>query len=312
MNYIFNDEYPEQVVPVRFHLSGDFYDFNPDEIWDRVLKYAGIYPWQNYVYTPSLRFDGGYYGDPSDDSLYNFQTYADWYARVRHVIDSLLVIPSPIRIDVVDNYQDIDSVYVTFDLVAKDVVPTTLRLYVAATESLHRYPFPTGRHFHAFRDFATSPFGYPLAMENGDSLRFQWSYPIDPVYRVDRLVTNIWVEDPITREVLQAKKSRVPDISGVDVADVSGLKVGRNVPNPFSTKTDISFSVRSAGKVRLGVYTPAGRLVATLVDRDVEAGSHHVMWDGKDAYGRDVASGVYYYRVDAEEDSRAGKMILLR
>lgn len=317
MNYIFNDEYLEQVVPVRFHTwwpngNDDFYTFNPEEIEDRIYHYAGLYPWHEYLYTPSLRFDGGYYGDPSDDSLYNFVTYDDWYARVRHVIDSLLVIPSPIRIDLIDNYQDVDSVHLTFDIVAEDVIPDTLRLFVAASESLHRYTIPVGRHWHAFRDFAVDSGGYDLTMTMGDSVRYNWSYPVDPEYRVDRLVSNIWVEDPDTKEVLQAIRDFVPDISGIEVADVPEAKLHRNVPNPFSSKTSISYNLKTGGKVRLAVYSLTGRLVKDLVDGYVEPGTYSAAWDGRDNLGNEVASGVYYYRLESEKAFRAGKMILLR
>jgi hypothetical protein len=314
MDHIFNDEYLGQVVPIRYHLSGDFYDFNPEEAWDRVehFRAGGLYPWHQYVYTPSLRFNGGYYGDPSDDSLYYFPTYDSWYARVRHVIDSLYAIPSPIRLDLIENYQDLDSVHLTFDIVAEDVIPDTLRLYVAATESLHRYPFPTGKHWHPFRDFAVDSGGYDLTMTEGDSVRFQWSWYVDPEYRVDRLVSNVWVEDPDTREVLQALRDPVPDISGIEVADVPDFMLHRNAPNPFRSKTSISYNLRTGGKVRLAVYTLEGRLVKEIEDGYVEQGFHSTDWDGRDRFGNEVAGGVYYYRLATEKAFHSGKMVLLR
>ena len=317
MNHIFNVEYLEQVVPVRYHTwwpnsTDDFYLFNPEEIEDRIYHYAGLYPWHEYLYTPSLRFNGGYYGDPSDDSLYNFQTYEEWYGRVRYVIDSLLAIPSPIRVDLVDNRQDADSVYLTFDIVAEDVVPATLRLYVAATESLNRYPFPTGRGWYPFRDFAVDSGGYDIALTIGDSVRYNWSYPMSPDYKVDRLISNVWIEDPNTKEVLQAIKGRVPDVSGVEVVDIPEVILHRNVPNPFTSDTDISYSVKTAGRVRLAVYSLEGRLVRELVDTYAEPGSYSAAWDGRDSHGAEAASGVYYYRLESGKALHAGKMILLR
>jgi hypothetical protein len=315
MNYIHNVEYLEQVVPVRYVLDTEFFDFNPEEIWARVEHYRGddVYPWHQYVYTPSLRFNGGYYGDPSDDSMYVFNTYDDWYARVRHVIDSLLAVPSPIRVDLLENYQDVDSVYLTFDIVAEDVIPDTLRLYVAATESLYRYPFPTGKWWHAFRDFAVDSGGYDLTMTMGDSVRYTWSWPIDPVYRIDRLVSNIWIEDPETQEVLQALRDFVPEVlSGIEVADIPDMRLHRNTPNPFSSKTSISYSMTAAGKVHLAVYSLDGRLVRQLEDAYLEPGLHKTDWDGRDRHGNEVASGVYYYRIATEQASHAGKMIVLR
>jgi hypothetical protein len=317
MNYIFNDEYLEQVVPVRYHTwwpnsNDDFYLFNPEEIEDRIYHYAGLYPWDQYLYTPSLRFDGGYYGDPSDDVLYHFDTYEEWYARVRFVIDSLLAIPSPLRLDLLDNYEDADSVHLVFDLVAEDAVPDTMRLFVACTESLHRYSIPVGKHWHAFRDFAVDSGGYNLTMLQGDSVRFYWSYPIDPEYRVDRLVSNIWVEDPDTKEVLQALRDFVPDISGIEVVDVPEVVLHRNVPNPFSSRTTISYNLKTGGRVHLAVYTLTGRLVKDLEDGYLDSGPHSAAWDGRDNLGNEVASGVYYYRLEGGGAFRAGKMTLLR
>jgi hypothetical protein len=149
-------------------------------------------------------------------------------------------------------------------------------------------------------------------MIEGDSVRYNWTYPIDPDYRVDRLVSNIWVEDPDTKEVLTAIRSFVPDISGIDVVDVPEVMLHRNVPNPFTSKTSISYSVKAAGRVRLAVYSLTGRLVREIVDGYVEPGSYSAVWDGRDNLGNDVAGGVYYYRLERGEAFHAGKMILLR
>jgi hypothetical protein len=231
---------------------------------------------------------------------------------VRYVIDSLLAIPSPVRLDVIDNYQDPDSIYVTFDLVVEDVVPDTLRLFVAASESLNRYPFPTGRSSYPFRDFAVDSGGYDLTLTMGDSIRYYYSFPMHPDYKVDRLISNVWVEDPDTKQVLQAVKDRVPDISGIEVVDIPEVVLHRNVPNPFTSKTNVSYSVKTGGEVRLAVYTLEGRLVRELVDAYVEPGSYSAVWDGRDSFGNEVAGGVYYYRLASDDTFRSGKMILLR
>jgi flagellar hook assembly protein FlgD len=104
----------------------------------------------------------------------------------------------------------------------------------------------------------------------------------------------------------------VPDISGVEVADIPEVVLNRNVPNPFSSKTSISYSMKTDGKARLAVYTLTGRLVKNLVDGYVEPGSHSASWDGRDNLGNEVASGVYYYRLESESGFQVGKMTLLR
>ena len=85
-----------------------------------------------------------------------------------------------------------------------------------------------------------------------------------------------------------------------------------NSPNPFSVKTRIEYHINKGSDVRLSIYTPTGRFVADLVDEYVEPGTHWVIWDGRDGIGRDMGSGIYYYRLVAGEKLSTGKMILLR
>jgi hypothetical protein len=316
MDVIFNEEYPGDIVVVRYHgyWPNDldpFFLFDSLAIYERLSYYAGIPPWTEYYYVPSFRFNGEYLKDPGDD---DFVTVDDWYAWVRGTIDSLNTLTSPIRINIIDNFQTGDStVYVTFDVVADDVVPSPLKLHLAVTEWRHRYPYPIGAHDHPFRHFEPDNEGYDLVMNQGDSLRFEWTYPVDAEYRTDRLVTNIFVQDPANRQVLQAARDTVPDIAGIEIVDVGTPSVlGRNVPNPFRSKTEISFSMTVGGTVRLSVYTLTGRFVVDLLDEYAGPGSYSAAWDGRDRFGREVGSGVYYYRLETETASEAGKMILLR
>jgi flagellar hook assembly protein FlgD len=63
---------------------------------------------------------------------------------------------------------------------------------------------------------------------------------------------------------------------------------------------------------RLGVYDTSGRLVRRLVDEMLAAGSHGVPWDGTDQSGRHVASGVYYYRLEAQGSTAMRKVSVVR
>lgn len=68
-------------------------------------------------------------------------------------------------------------------------------------------------------------------------------------------------------------------------------------PNPFNPATTLSFRLAVRGDVRLTVHDARGRRVRTLVDAPLAAGDHSVEWDGRDAAGRSVASGVYLARI---------------
>ncbi len=86
----------------------------------------------------------------------------------------------------------------------------------------------------------------------------------------------------------------------------------QNYPNPFNPLTHITFSVAVPGEVELRVFDISGRPVCTLVEGWREARRYDVAWDGRDDSGNDVASGVYFYALEAPGCSETKKMVLLR
>ncbi len=94
---------------------------------------------------------------------------------------------------------------------------------------------------------------------------------------------------------------------GVAVPD--GFALLGNYPNPFNPSTEISFSLGMAADVRLEVYNIVGQLVTTLVNEHLEAGTHSVTWS---ATATQTASGVYFYRLSADDFSETRKMLLLK
>lgn len=92
-----------------------------------------------------------------------------------------------------------------------------------------------------------------------------------------------------------------------------GMVLGWNAPNPFAAATDIRYvTVCGPSRVSVIIFDVAGRLVRTLIDEREIPGEHHVSWDGTDAGGRQVPSGVYFYRLEAPGFSDEKKMIHLR
>lgn len=83
-------------------------------------------------------------------------------------------------------------------------------------------------------------------------------------------------------------------------------------PNPFNPKTTIHFSLAAAGHASLQVYDLAGRRVATLLDGPAAAGAQSIDWDGRDAAGQRLASGVYLLRFESAGASEQGKLVLLK
>ncbi len=102
--------------------------------------------------------------------------------------------------------------------------------------------------------------------------------------------------------------------TGVDPTEQVPQKFAlrHNYPNPFNPVTNIAFDLPRATHVALHVYDVAGRLVRTLVDDDLAASSHTVVWNGTDSSGRQMASGIYYYQLVTDEVSFTRKMTLLK
>lgn len=86
----------------------------------------------------------------------------------------------------------------------------------------------------------------------------------------------------------------------------------QNRPNPFNPRTEIRFSIPERGSVQLRVFDAAGRVVATLADGTLSAGEHRVVWAGRTDSGAAVASGVYFYRLEAAGLRESKRMVLLK
>lgn len=91
-----------------------------------------------------------------------------------------------------------------------------------------------------------------------------------------------------------------------------------NYPNPFNPTTSIRFGLPESGRAIISVYSITGRKVKTLLDEQLSAGYHQLLWDGTDQNGNKVTSGVYLYHISATSNnsdkvySEKRKMILMK
>ncbi len=99
---------------------------------------------------------------------------------------------------------------------------------------------------------------------------------------------------------------------GVAVVPARELSLEQNHPNPFNPRTSIRFYLPERGTIALEVYDVRGALVRRLAGGQFDSGPHAVDWDGTDAHGQPVASGMYVYRLVTERRTVAKKMMLLK
>ncbi len=90
----------------------------------------------------------------------------------------------------------------------------------------------------------------------------------------------------------------------------------QNSPNPFNMNTTITFDVPSLENgsvpVKMEIFNTRGQLVKTLVDHSKSAGRYTVHWNGSDDYGREVSSGVYFYRFSARDVVLTKKLAIMK
>ncbi len=88
--------------------------------------------------------------------------------------------------------------------------------------------------------------------------------------------------------------------------------IDQNNPNPFNPTTSINFALPTAAKTRIDVFNILGQKVKTLVDEYLTAGNKRVEWDGTDDRGNAVASGIYLYKMTANDFTETKKMMLMK
>ncbi len=91
-----------------------------------------------------------------------------------------------------------------------------------------------------------------------------------------------------------------------------GFALAQSYPNPFNSGTTIAYSLPRASSVKIEVFNILGQSVKVVVDEEKPSGEFSVRWDGTDATGTEVATGVYFYRLTIGDYTESRKMVLLK
>jgi hypothetical protein len=137
-------------------------------------------------------------------------------------------------------------------------------------------------------------FGIP-AGEEADSMSVRWSNGLTSIYR-----------DLAPNALHKLREDGADRSASTAVGDLAAA------PNPFSTAVTITYTLKSAQDVRLGIYMVDGTLVRELVNERQGAGRVAVSWKGDDATGEKVAQGTYIYRLVVDGRELSGKLVLVR
>ena len=126
--------------------------------------------------------------------------------------------------------------------------------------------------------------------------------------------------ESLTRSFIVTPESLANAVLSVRLDDAGQPKLTRllqNYPNPFNPETWIPYRLSEDGLVSLSVYDAAGRLVRTLSLGYQPAGFYQsreqaAYWDGRNAFGETVGSGVYFYQLRSGDYSASRRMVILK
>jgi len=102
------------------------------------------------------------------------------------------------------------------------------------------------------------------------------------------------------------------DIENLEIGLIYQFDLTQNYPNPFNPSTKINYTLQKAAKVKLTIYNTLGQVVQTLVNGKNDAGLYSISWDGRNAKGNQVVSGIYLYRLEAGQYHKTKKMLYLK
>ena len=150
-----------------------------------------------------------------------------------------------------------------------------------------------GGHVHTMT-YQYNEQGRLVGVDYGDSLVITYSY--DPAGNL--------LSRTIRRGSLSAGEEEVEQPFTFELA--------QNYPNPFNPTTTLRYQLPDRSHVNLTIYNVLGQEVRTLVDGTMERGEYTIAWNGKDRFGKKVASGIFFYRIQAEHYVKTRKMIILK
>ena len=304
-------EYYDNFAAVRYHAwwpssSDPFYRYNMHEDSLRILYYPPHT--DGYYYTPYAWIDGNIRG------AYNYNSWG-------YMMLARYDIPSPLDIQLSGMYgQDNREGLLNIDIEATgDIAYNQLFIMIALTESNIYYHGSNGLDYHnqVMRDMIPDAIGTPITISEGESIHLQqeFSCPDPIVERGSELVVFAQAPSRDGREILQGARIRIDDLVQTGVDEESEIPetfaLEQNYPNPFNAETRIDFRT-SGGVVALEIFDLTGSLVRTLVDGDLEAGYHSVVWDGRADGGAEAASGVYFYRLSTPDRNTVKRMTLIK
>ncbi len=236
--------------------------------------------------------------------------------------------PTPVSLVITGSYDSITrdgTITVTLDTEEPLSAEVDWRLHIALTETEIYYNTAYNDwHYNIMRDMFPSGAGTPVVLNVGSPVEVSYDFTLPTgvppnggiVEENARMVA--WLQPlqtggPLYREIYQAGWEWVLDLDATGVEEQPArFALQKNFPNPFNPRTTIPVQVEKSGSVLLQVLTVDGRQVKTLHDGELGAGAHEFQWDGTDANGSPMASGIYLAQLLGQTERHTERMVLLK
>ena len=146
-----------------------------------------------------------------------------------------------------------------------------------------------------------------------DSLKTTVKTWVDSLADYDEVVTNVANHKDWTFILIENGTNQTVSTDPITFVLPDDYRLDQNYPNPFNPNTTIQYTIPINRKVSIKVYNITGQLVRTLIDNEMaNAGTHKVVWNGKNNFGRTVSTGIYLYSLEWAGMKKVKRMTLVK
>ena len=304
---------------------------HPDDVVSVIYHTSFPYPVDPFYYNNVEDNEGrrGYYGVVTvPNELVDGTHVSTSLAALTAAYNARKAVPTDLTLAISGDW-DADSRQVDVAVTAStsSALAGEYRLFIVLTESEIFFDATNGIDFHEYtmRDMFPDASGTPVVFSGDFPQTAQASAsftlptgapPHEFVAENCRIVCflqEVSAGARSLREIHQAADVHVTDLGSTGIADTPAVfELGASYPNPFNPSTTIPVAAADAGSVRLEIVDVRGRSVCVLHDGRLPAGRSEFRWDGTDASGSPVASGVYLSRLVDAGGSRSRRLVLIK
>jgi hypothetical protein len=248
---------------------------------------------------PNALFDG-------TTSVHEVSSVPDAYSKYRQKIEERLQVPSPLMIEGSVTADDTSGQVSAKIRVLEAFSDEALRFYGVLYEN------ELDEFNYVVRDILPTE---ELAISTpGDSAEVTMAFSLDPLWDHEKMGMVVFVQSDSTRQVLQS--TRIEHLATGVVGDLRSeledqISFGAR-PNPFSSSVRFSFSAALRPETEMVIYDSSGRTVRTLPANLSGSSGYSLLWDGCDAAGTRIATGIYYVRVVDPRGTLVRKVVCIR